>query len=240
MKRFPAAGVLLLLMISGAKAQRVEDLLPGKTKLEAVEYKGRKAIRMMVEREGEGLAMLRDTEFGDGTIQADVAVKMTTPPGVRNPGFIGIVFRSRPDARHYELFYIRPGNSHAEDQAMRNHVVQYVESPDFDWYKLRRTWPWVYEAHGDIQPEVWIRMRIQVEGRRAGLFLDGFESRAGGGRAERRGSERRWVCGDRRTRSPISRTYGSPTRNGSRSRMAAMSPVPGNSNTGATWVRSPA
>ena len=173
MNRFPAAAVLLLLINSGAKAQRFEDLLPGKTKLEAVEYKGRKAIRMMVEHEGEGLAMLRDVEFGDGTIEADVAVKITTPPGARNPGFIGIVFRSRPDARHYEMFYIRPGNSHAEDQAMRNHVVQYVESPEFDWYKLRRMWPWVYEAHADIQPEEWIRIRIQVQGRRASLFING-------------------------------------------------------------------
>jgi len=178
MKRYPAAAVLLLLMNSGAKAQRVEDLLPGKTKLAAVEYKGRKAILMIVEREGEGLAMLRETEFGDGAIEADVAVKMTTPPGVRNPGFIGIAFRSRPDARHYEMFYIRPGNSRAEDQAMRNHVVQYVESPDFDWYKLRRTWPWVYEAHADIQPEVWIRIRIEVEGRRARLFVDGASNPA--------------------------------------------------------------
>lgn len=178
MKQLPAATVLLLLMNWGAKAQRVEDLLPGKTKLEAVDYKGRKAIRMMVEREGEGLAMLHDSEFDDGTIEADLAVKMTTPPGVRNPGFIGIVFRSRPDARHYEMFYIRPGNSHAEDQAMRNHVVQYVESPDFDWYKLRRTWPWVYEARADMQPESWIRIKIQVEGRRASLFVDGASNPA--------------------------------------------------------------
>jgi hypothetical protein len=178
MKRLLAAALLVVFIDSGANAQRVDDLLPGKTKLEPVEYKGRKAIRMTVEREGEGLALLRDTEFGDGTIEADVAVKVTTPPGIRNPGFIGIAFRSRPDARHYELFYIRPGNSHAEDQAMRNHVVQYVESPDFDWYKLRRTWPWVYEAHADIQPEVWIRIRIQVEGRGARLFLDGASNPA--------------------------------------------------------------
>ena len=178
MKRYPASAVFLLLMNPAATAQRVEDLLPGKTKLEAVEYKGRKAIRMTVRNEGEGLAMLRDAEFGDGVIEADVAVKMTTPPGVRNPGFIGIAFRSRPDARHYEMFYLRPGNAQAEDQAMRNHVVQYVESPDFDWYKLRRTWPWVYEAHADIQPEIWTRIRIQVEGRRASLFVDGAANAA--------------------------------------------------------------
>jgi hypothetical protein len=177
MRQFPVAAVFLLL-IHAAQAQSLEDLLPGKTKLDAVEYKGRKAIRMTVNAEGEGLALLRDTEFSDGTIEADVAVKMTTALDVRNPGFIGIAFRSRSDAKHYEMFYIRPGNSHAPDQAMRNHVVQYVQSPDFDWYKLRRTWPWAYEAHADLQPEEWIRIRIQVEGRRASLFLNGASNAA--------------------------------------------------------------
>ena len=61
---------------------------------------------------------------------------------------------------------------------MRNHVVQYVESPDFDWYKLRRTWPSVYESRADIRPEVWIRIRIEVEGRRASLFVDGASNPA--------------------------------------------------------------
>jgi hypothetical protein len=112
-------------------------------------------------------------QFDDGSIEADVAVKVTTPAGVRNPGFIGIAFRVRPDTRHYEMFYIRHGNSVATDQAMRNHSVQYVESPDFDWYKLRRAWPWTYEAYAEMQPEAWTRIRIDVEGRRATLYING-------------------------------------------------------------------
>src|SRR6266700_478444 len=102
------------------------DLEERNVKLEAVEYKGRKAVRVTPVGQPPSLAFLRGTEFADGTIEADIALKVTTPPGVRNPGFIGIAFRSRPDARHYDLFYIRPGNSAAADQAMRNHSVQYV------------------------------------------------------------------------------------------------------------------
>jgi hypothetical protein len=147
-------------------------------KVEAVEYKGRKAVRVTHDSEGQGLAILRDLQFDDGTIEADVAAKLTTPPGVRNPGFIGIAFRARPDARHYEGFYIRPGNSTAEDQAMRNHSVQYFSPPDFDWYKLRRTWPWVYEAHADLKLETWIHLKIEVAGRRAKLYANGASSPA--------------------------------------------------------------
>jgi len=36
------------------------------------------------------------------------------------------------------MFYLRPRNAQSDDQAMRNHSVQYVAKPDFDWYPLRR------------------------------------------------------------------------------------------------------
>jgi hypothetical protein len=155
-----------------------QDLEERNVKVEAVEYKGRKAVRVAPLGQTEGLAFLRAAEFADGTIEADVALKVTTPAGVRNPGFIGIVFRSRPDARHYEMFYIRPGNSGAADQAMRNHSAQYVASPDFGWYKLRRAWPWVYEAYTELQPETWTPIKIEVEGRRAKLYVNGAQNPA--------------------------------------------------------------
>src|SRR5713101_2127450 len=110
-------------------------LIAPKAKTEAVNYLGRKSIRITLEGEDhEGLALLPGTDFQDGVIEADIALKTTVPPGVRYPGFVGIAFRVRPDASHYELFYVRPGNSEAADQAMRNHVVQYVSEPGFGWY----------------------------------------------------------------------------------------------------------
>src|SRR5881394_1904399 len=132
-----------------------KDLVLLNVKAEAVEYKGRKAVRLTKDAQKDGFALLRGTDFQDGTIEADIALKITTPPGVRMPGFVGIAFRARPDASHYDLLYLRPGNSRAEDQAMRNHSVQYVAAPGFDWYKLRREWPWIYESYADLQPEVW-------------------------------------------------------------------------------------
>jgi len=89
------------------------------------------------------------------------------------PGFVGIAFRVRPDASHYELFYLRPGNSQSDDQAMRNHSVQYSEAPDFSWYRLRREWPWVYESHADLQLETWTKVKIEVSGRSARLYVNG-------------------------------------------------------------------
>src|SRR5215469_7712602 len=121
----------------------------------------------------EGLALLPGTDFQDGVIEADIALKTTVPPGVRHPGFVGIAFRARPDASHYELFYLRPGNSDAPDQAMRNHSVQYVCEPGFGWYQLRREWPSVYESHAQLAKETWTRVRIEVAGRSAKLYVNG-------------------------------------------------------------------
>src|SRR6266478_2851834 len=149
-------------------------LIAPNVKTEATKYLGRQSVRITIEGDDhEGLALLPGTDFQDGVIEADIALKTTTPPGVRYPGFVGIAFRARPDASHYELFYLRPGNSEAADQAMRNHSVQYVSEPDFGWYRLRREWPWVYESNADLAMETWTKMRIEVTGRAANIYLNG-------------------------------------------------------------------
>jgi hypothetical protein len=149
-------------------------LIVSKAKAEAVSYLGRECVRVTVAGDDrDGLALLPGTDFQDGVIEADVALKVTTPPGVRYPGFFGIAFRVGSDTSHYELFYLRPGNSDAPDQAMRNHAVQYVSGPDYGWYKLRREWPSVYESHAELAMETWTKVRIEVAGRSAKLYLNG-------------------------------------------------------------------
>jgi len=167
--------------VASAAAQRVQDFsLTDATGLAATgvtadtaEFLGRKAVRLVKAQTSEGLVLLPGTaDFQDGTIEADVAVRITTPPGVRMPGFVGIAFRARPDASSYDLFYIRPGNGTADDQAMRNHAVQYSAAPSHGWYELRRNWPWVYESHADLKLDAWTHVRIEVAGRTARLFIN--------------------------------------------------------------------
>ena len=149
-------------------------LIAPKVKAEAVTYLGRKCVRITMDGDDHaGLALLPETNFQDGVIEADIALKITTPPGFRYPGFIGIAFRARSDASHYELFYVRPGNSDAPDQAQRNHAAQYTSEPGFGWYPLRRAWPSIYESHADLAFETWTKVRIEVSGRAAKLFLNG-------------------------------------------------------------------
>lgn len=144
-------------------------------KFDSVTYQGREAIRMTTITQGDdaGFALLPGTDFQDGTIEADIAVKVTRPPGARTPGFAGIAFRAKPDGSEYELFYMRPKNALSDNQSMRNHAVQYCAMPDYGWYKLRREWPFVYESYAEIEPEKWTKVKIEVTGRIAKLFVNG-------------------------------------------------------------------
>jgi hypothetical protein len=153
-----------------------QDLVGDGVKAEAVEYLGRKAVRLTtVSEDGDGMALVKGTNFRDGTIGVDVATKITRPPGVRMPGFIGIAFRAHPEASRYELFYLRPGNSTSDDQAMRNHSVQYSSEPNFGWEMLRRRWPFIYQAYADLQLDAWTKVKIEVRGRVAKLYVNGSE-----------------------------------------------------------------
>jgi len=154
--------------------QDTKGLVAPKVNTQAVTYLGRKSVRVSMEGEDhDGLVLLPGTDFQDGVIEADIALKAKVPPGVRFPGFVGIAFRVRPDASHYELFYLRPGNSDGADQAMRNHTVQYTSAPDYGWYRLRREWPSIYESHAELAMETWTKVRIEVAGRTAKLYLNG-------------------------------------------------------------------
>src|ERR1700677_1883956 len=188
-----ASGLLLLAAVHAAGAREVrntepaaptsqtfaltdtKDLVEQGVKAEAVEYRGRRAVRLTTQAE-DGFAFVNGTQFHDGTIEVDIATKLTTPPGARRPGFTGIAFRARPDASHYELFYLRPGNSRSDDQAMRNHSVQYSSEPGFGWEKLRRQWPSIYEAYADLQLDEWTQVKIEVRGRQARLYVNGSQN----------------------------------------------------------------
>lgn len=139
---------------------------------EPVEYRGRRAIRLTTPGE-QVFAFVKGLSFRDGTIDVDIATHITAPPGVRMPGFTGVAFRARPDGTHYDMFYLRPGNASSDDQAMRNHAVQYVAAPDFDWNVLRRQWPFIYESWADLHLDAWTPVRIEVRGRVARLYVNG-------------------------------------------------------------------
>src|SRR5262245_1445532 len=130
----------LLLALSAAAICCAAELNPagldsGQVKVQAEPYKGRPSIHFV--EKGEELAVVKGTDFHNGTLEIDVCGKPAEGAPGDARGFVGIAFRVK-DRQHYEAFYIRPTNGRADDQLRRNHATQYVSEPEFPWHKLRQ------------------------------------------------------------------------------------------------------
>jgi len=160
---------------------RLSDQHPQNVKTELVTYKGRKALRVIDTTpvdvaDGIQLVILNTPEFTDGTIEVEMAgAPKENAENTAARGFVGMAFRLNTDstaAPHYECFYVRPTNGRTEDQVRRNHATQYISYPDRPWFELRKDFPGKYESYADMVAGEWIRMRIEVHGKNANLFLD--------------------------------------------------------------------
>jgi hypothetical protein len=119
----------------------------------------------------ELLAVLEGLEFSSGVIEAEIAGAPGPGAGEGARGFVGIAFRLQPDMKTYDAFYIRPTNGRAEDQERRNHATQYIAHPDWPWFRLRQESPSRYESYADLVPGAWTKIKIEVRGDRARLFV---------------------------------------------------------------------
>jgi hypothetical protein len=145
-------------------------------KVEDVQYKGKKAIRVTGMTKGEQVAIVKGTDFQDGVIELELSGKPLPTADSTARGFIGIAFRvQKKDTLAYECFYIRPTNGRSSDQLRRNHSVQYVSHPNFPWFKLRKENPGLYESYADLVAGEWTKIKIVVKGRNARMFVNGAD-----------------------------------------------------------------
>lgn len=119
------------------------------------------------------LALVSGLEFSNGVIEVELAGEPDSGAGGGARGFVGIALRVQPDSTTYDCFYVRPTNGRAEDQERRNHSAQYISHPHYPWFKLRQETPSKYESYVDIGPAEWIRIKIDVNGDKARLYVNG-------------------------------------------------------------------
>ncbi len=112
-------------------------------------------------------------DMHDGTIEVELAGAPlpSAPAGAR--GFAGLAFRIDEAGGSFacEGIYLRPTNGRADDQVRRNHATQYFSYPGYDFDRLRREAPARYESYVDVVPAQWIRIRVELSGSRADLFV---------------------------------------------------------------------
>jgi hypothetical protein len=119
------------------------------------------------------MVLLKNTTLRDGTIEVTLAGDTAPDAPANLRGFVGIAFRIGPDRTHYECFYLRPKNGRSTDPVQRTHSTQYISSPDYSWDRLRTETPGKYESYVDIAPAEWIKVKIQISGKTASLFVNG-------------------------------------------------------------------
>jgi hypothetical protein len=118
-------------------------------------------------KENVGLAWVDGTDFGEGTIEVDVRGK-----DVFQQSFVGIAFHGKNDTT-YESVYVRPFNFRATDPARRDHAVQYMTLPEYDWPLLRERFPEEFEnpVNATLSPTDWVPLRIVVRGSTVQIFV---------------------------------------------------------------------
>jgi len=171
------ASLLPVAAIVPLAAQSPDRLVGKNVSIAQTNYKGRSAIQVIAKPEAANAtsyALIKDASFRDGVIEVDLAGQpaVGAPAGAR--GFIGIAFRIQANGR-YEYIYLRPTNGRADDQIRRNHSTQYSSYPDFDFARSRQEAADKYESYVDLEPGVWTQYKIEVEGRKARLYVHGAE-----------------------------------------------------------------
>jgi hypothetical protein len=113
-------------------------------------------------------------DFENGTIEVKMYSQIQDPPpypGVA--GFIGIYFRIKEDDSAFEGIYVRPKVGRDSKQLFRNHAVQYISYPHAKFDTLRKSYPpGSYEGSAPVSLKEWIKMRIEVNGETAEMFIN--------------------------------------------------------------------
>jgi len=120
------------------------------------------------EREGNGLMVLNQGWFREGTIEFDVKGR-----NVPQKSFVGFAFQVQNDST-YEAIYFRPFNFINPDTLRRPRSVQYICLPRYDWSKLRTDHPGKYEnkINPVPVPDEWFHIKLVVEGLKVSAYIN--------------------------------------------------------------------
>lgn len=171
-----AVFLLVLALPAYAQAPSLDGAVVLDVEAAPTAYRGRPALRVVDATEAADatdarLVLFPDTRLGDGTLEVWLTARPTpdAPPQAR--GFVGLAFGADPEAETFEAFYLRMTNGRANAQPLRNHASQYISSPAWPWQRLREEKPAAYEAYVDLEVGAWTRVRVEVDGEVARLYV---------------------------------------------------------------------
>jgi len=124
---------------------------------EPITVNDQKAVEIKA-MDGAGLAMINGVDFEKGALE--IEIKGEDKPG---QSFVGIAFNVQ-DERTYEAIYFRPFNFQSDEKIRREHSIQYIHPPNFEWKKLRDEHEGMYEAafNSPPDPNDWFKIKLNI------------------------------------------------------------------------------
>ncbi|WP_298354648.1 family 16 glycoside hydrolase [Runella sp.] len=171
----------LLIISKTVSAQKIKltanILVPNQVYTSIEKLDGKQAVKVVKDSTLQAVdeatfVRIKDINFKDGIIEVKVLSRLHKKARPSDRGFIGIAYRINEDNSKFECMYIRPTNGRADDQVRRNHSIQYFSYPDFKFTRLRKEAPEMYESYADMGLNEWIKVKIEVKGKQAKLFLN--------------------------------------------------------------------
>lgn len=148
-----------------------EKVLKIERDLNAIPFDSTNVEKTVDEPHYARLANLND--FENGNIEVKLFSQIQNPrPYSGVAGFIGIFFRVKENDSAFESIYLRPKVGRVNNQQYRNHTVQYFSYPHAKFDTLRKIAPFKYEGSAPVALNEWIKMRIEVNGETAELFIN--------------------------------------------------------------------
>lgn len=152
--------------------KKADGIIPINTEITEQKHKGKAALKVKaIKNNKSAMVLLPVSDFAEGTIEFEMAANRAANSHPESRGFAGLAFHISKDTINYDVIYLRATNGRAEDQVRRNHTVQYMAQPDFDFQVLREKFPEKYETYVDMVPDEWIKLKIVVEGRITKLYV---------------------------------------------------------------------
>lgn len=119
-------------------------------------------------KQGDGLAIFKNIEFENGTIEFDVKGK-----DVLQQSFVGVAFHIQNDST-YNAVYFRPFNFKKPERT--SHSVQYISHPKFTWQKLRTEFPKEFEKTVTPvpNPDKFFHAKVEVKWPVVKVFVENW------------------------------------------------------------------
>jgi len=116
-----------------------------------------------------GIAWINNVSFKQGILEFDVKGK-----DALQQSFVGIAFHGINDTG-YDAIYFRPFNFNSPDANRKDHSVQYISMPQYDWSYLREKFPGKYEnaLTKPIEANSWFHAKVVVSADAIEVFVNG-------------------------------------------------------------------